>query len=77
MNWKAWFWGLLVVAIGGSIAVINALVVQLNPIPQEWKVFLIAYPIFMTPIATWLMHSPFPGSTGVTIPPDVTTGAKQ
>jgi uncharacterized protein (DUF983 family) len=74
MNWRGWVSGMLVVAIGGSIATVNALVVQLNPIPPEWKIFMIAFPIFMTPLATFLMHSPIPGSTG--IPADVITGIK-
>lgn len=74
MNWRAWISGLIVVFCGASVTAINAIVVQMDPIPPEFKIYIIVLPAFLTALATFLMHSPFPGSVG--FPADVVTGIK-
>lgn len=63
MNWKAWVNGLVITFLTTAIATVNAVVAQMNPIPEEWKLFLVAFPVAAGGVAAFLMKSPFPGST--------------
>lgn len=74
MNWRGWMSGFIVTCFGAAVTAINAIVVQMNPIPEEWKIYLITLPAFLTGISTFLMRSPLPGSTGIALPPEVITG---
>ena len=76
MNWTAWLWGCIVALMTGSIVAVTT-VSQLPPEQLSgFQLFLITYPAIIGAFLSFLMKSPFPGSTGTSNPATVNGGAK-
>lgn len=72
MNWTAWLWGCLVSLLTGSIVSVTA--ISQAPTLTPFSIFLIVYPATIGAFLSFLMKSPFPGSTGIIpLPPEPPT----
>jgi hypothetical protein len=71
MNWRAWIWGAIVSVLSGAYTGFTAWVEIPNP--SDIQIIKIMVPALAGPFITFLMKSPFPGATGITLPPEVKT----